>query len=111
MMMMIFPYRREAKARRGDGEEWRLSEEAERHDIGFIEHLSSLLDQRVTSGGGSKIRSQVERLKHLGARLGTAFGRETVTDVTTETLVCIKKTAMRLSLSLSLRHERDVDLY
>ena len=30
-MMMIFPYRREAKARRGDGEEWRLSEEAERH--------------------------------------------------------------------------------
>ena len=27
---------------------------------------------RVTSGGGSKIRSQVERLKHLGARRGTA---------------------------------------
>ena len=26
----------------------------------------------MTSGGGSKIRSQVERLKHLGARLGTA---------------------------------------
>ena len=27
---------------------------------------------RVISGGGSKIRSQVERLKHLGARRGTA---------------------------------------
>ena len=27
---------------------------------------------RWTSGGGSKSRSQVERLKHLGARLGTA---------------------------------------
>ena len=27
---------------------------------------------RWTSGGGSKIRSQVERLKYLGARLGTA---------------------------------------
>ena len=36
---------------------------------------------RLTSGGGSKIRSQVERLKHLGARLGTADCLYQVCDV------------------------------
>ena len=44
LMIYLLLYWRETEARRGDGEYWRLSEEAERHNIGFIEHLSSLLD-------------------------------------------------------------------
>ena len=44
LMICFLLYRRETKARRGDREQGRLSEDAEKHESGFIDRLSTSLD-------------------------------------------------------------------